>query len=377
MKKHKICIVGGGLTGLITALVLNGDELEIDLIFKQNKKNSEKDLRVTAISQNNFNFLKSSIKNLKESLFYSVNKIDLFYEKNKVLKNFLNFDDKKSLMYFFNNNELKSFLHSKLKKSNVNLINKTVKNVDASDSSILFDKSSKKYDLIILCLGYNSKLYDNIIGSREVKKNYNEHSVTTIVNHNIKNLPAIQFFLKEGPLAILPCKKNSFSVVWSMNNQSYFDNEKKISHYIKSKLQTVLKTKTLKLGKIQSYPLKFSIRKHYYKKDIIVLGDGLHVVHPLAGQGFNLILRDIKKLNDLISENTKLGLPINRSNIPKEFSSNRKPENLLMGLGIDATRIFFKPNQYVDNLKENILEKFAKSKTLKSFTKKVANFGIY
>ena len=48
-----------------------------------------------------------------------------------------------------------------------------------------------------------------------------------------------------------------------------------------------------------------------------------------------------------------------------------------MGLGIDATRIFFKPNQYVDNLKENILEKFAKSKTLKSLTKKVANFGIY
>ena len=117
--------------------------------------------------------------------------------KNKVLKNFLNFDDKKSLMYFFNNKELKSFLHSKLKKSNINLIDKTVKNVDASDSSILFDKSSKKYDLIILCLGYNSKLYDNIIGSREVKKNYNEHSITTIVNHNIKNLPAIQFFLKK------------------------------------------------------------------------------------------------------------------------------------------------------------------------------------
>ena len=69
MKKHKICIVGGGLTGLITALVLNGDELEIDLIFKQNKKNFEKDLRVTAISQNNFNFLKSSIKISRKAYF--------------------------------------------------------------------------------------------------------------------------------------------------------------------------------------------------------------------------------------------------------------------------------------------------------------------
>ena len=55
--------------------------------------------------------------------------------------------------------------------------------------------------------------------------------------------------IEEGPLAILPCKKNSFSVVWSMNNQTsdFDDEEEKFQSYIKSKLQTVhLTTKKLK-----------------------------------------------------------------------------------------------------------------------------------
>ena len=102
----------------------------------------------------------------------------------------------------------------------------------------------------------------------------------------------------------------------------------------------------------------------------------MHVVHPLAGQGFNLILRDIKKLAELISSNLRLGLPIKDSNIPKDFLENRKPENLLIGLGIDTTRKFFKNNKYLDPIKENILNNFSKSKILKKITKRVANLGL-
>ena len=119
--------------------------------------------------------------------------------------------------------------------------------------------------------------------------------------------------------------------------------------------------------------LKFIL---YYKKNAIILGDGLHVVHPLAGQGFNLILRDIEKLNELISNNLRLGLTIKDSNIPKDLSDSRKPENLLMGLGIDTTRKFFKSNKYLDPIKENILNNFSKSTLLKKITKRVANLGL-
>ena len=53
------------------------------------------------------------------------------------------------------------------------------------------------------------------------KKNYKEHSITCSVKHQIKNIGAQQFFLKEGPLAILPYNKNKFSVVWSIEDK-YF-----------------------------------------------------------------------------------------------------------------------------------------------------------
>ena len=61
MKKHKICIVGGGLTGLITAYVLREEGLDIDLIV-ENTKLKTIDSRVTAISDKNFEFIKSSLK---------------------------------------------------------------------------------------------------------------------------------------------------------------------------------------------------------------------------------------------------------------------------------------------------------------------------
>ena len=87
MKKHKICIVGGGLTGLISALVLNERGLDIDLIV-ENSVSKIKDLRVTAISEKNMEFLKSTIKNINLKLFYPVKKINLFFEKNNQTKNF-------------------------------------------------------------------------------------------------------------------------------------------------------------------------------------------------------------------------------------------------------------------------------------------------
>ena len=374
MKKHKICIVGGGLTGLISALVLREKGLDIDLIV-ENKVSKSKDLRVTAISEKNLEYLKTSLKKIDSKLFYPVKKINLFFEKDKQIKNFLNFEEGKNLMYFFENSSTKEYLTKLLKSAKINVQKKTIKSVDLAENKVLTNQSSKTYDLIILCLGANSSIYQKVNGNREIKKNYKEHSITCAVKHKIKNLGAQQFFLKEGPLAILPYNKNKFSVVWSIEDK-YFKTEKNLGSYLKTKLSILLKTKKITLGKIQSYPLRLLLKKNYYKKNTIILGDGLHVVHPLAGQGFNLILRDIEKLNELISNNIRLGLTIKDSNIPKDLSDSRKPENILVGLGIDTTRKFFQSNELLNPFKENILNNFSKSKLLKKITKRIANLGL-
>jgi len=375
MKKHKICIVGGGLTGLISALILSERGVDIDLIV-ENNVSKIKDLRVTAISEKNMEFLKSTIKNINLKLFYPVNKINLFFEKDNQTRNFLNFEENKNLMFFFENRLTKEHLTKLLKKTSIKVQKKTIKSIDLAENKVSTNLSSKSYDLVVLCLGSNSPIYKKVNGNREIKKNYKEHSITCSVKHQIKNIGAQQFFLKEGPLAILPYDKNKFSVVWSIEDRYFIKNKKNISNYLKTKLSNLLKTNKLSLGNIQSYPLKLSLKRNYYKKNTIILGDGLHVVHPLAGQGFNLILRDIEKLNELISNNLRLGLTIKDSNIPKDLSDSRKPENLLIGLGIDTTRKFFKSNKYLDPIKENILKNFSKSSLLKKITKRVANLGL-
>ena len=375
MKKHKICIVGGGLTGLISALILSERGVDIDLIV-ENNVSKIKDLRVTAISEKNMEFLKSTIKNINLKLFYPVNKINLFFEKDNQTRNFLNFEENKNLIFFFENRLIKEYLTKLLKKTNIKVQKKTIKSIDLAENKVSTNLSSKSYDLVVLCLGSNSPIYKKVNGNREIKKNYKEHSITCSVKHQIKNIGAQQFFLKEGPLAILPYDKNKFSVVWSIEDRYFIKNKKNISNYLKTKLSNLLKTNKLSLGNIQSYPLKLSLKRNYYKKNTIILGDGLHVVHPLAGQGFNLILRDIEKLNELISNNLRLGLTIKDSNIPKDLSDSRKPENLLIGLGIDTTRKFFKSNKYLDPIKENILKNLSKSSLLKKITKRVANLGL-
>ena len=50
------------------------------------------------------------------------------------------------------------------------------------------------------------------------------------------------------------------------------------------------------ISNIQSYPISLSLRRQYHQKNILILGEGLHTIHPVAGQGFNLVLKGYKKI---------------------------------------------------------------------------------
>ena len=80
----------------------------------------------------------------------------------------------------------------------------------------------KNYDLIVLCLGGQSKIYDKIIKTRSIKKNYKEIAITGYVRHNFKTLNTSQFFLKEGPLAILPFFKKLFLFCLERKKKYFF-----------------------------------------------------------------------------------------------------------------------------------------------------------
>ena len=363
MIKQRICVVGDGLSGLMTALALNKlEDLEVHLISKKNKL--LKDKRTTAISASNYDFLNSVVDKLDKKLFWPSNKINLFYEIKGQNMNFLNFnEDKKNLMYIFENDKVKEELLKEIKKKKIKTLQKNINNL----------KDLNNYDMKVLCLGRSSKIYQNIIDKRSLDKDYKEVAITGYVKHSLKNLNTAQYFLKDGPLAILPFSKNNFSFVWSVNKEFP---KKDISAVVKSKICEVLKIKNIKISNQQSYPLMLNLKRTYFKKNILILGEGLHTVHPLAGQGFNLVLRDINKLQEILKYYIGLGISLKSCPALEDFTNNRKAENIITGIGIDLTHNFFKQNKLLDPFKETILKNVSKNNTLKKISKFISNQGL-
>jgi 2-octaprenyl-6-methoxyphenol hydroxylase len=364
MKKQKICIVGDGLSGLMTVIALNNlPNLEVHLIAKKNKH--IKDKRTTAISTSNFDFFKNIMSKLDNKLFWPSKKINLFYEKKDQKMNFLNFNENKNnLMYVFENDKVKETLRREIKKKKIKVIKKNIKKLSNLDN----------YDLKVLCLGRNSKIYQNIINGRSINKDYEEIALTGYVKHSLKDLSTSQFFLKEGPLAILPFSKNCFSFVWSIKKEFM---KKNIKSTITSKIYELFKiNNNITISNIQSYPLTLNLKRTYYKNDALILGEGLHTIHPVAGQGFNLVIRDIQKLKEVLKYYTGLGISIKSSFALEDFSNNRKSANIITGLSIDLTHNFFKQNKLLEPFKELILKNVSKNNTLKKISKFISNQGL-
>ena len=83
---------------------------------------------------------------------------------------------------------------------------------------------------------------------------------------------------------------------------------------------------------MSSFELKSSNLRNYYKENILAFGDLLHKLHPLAGQGFNMSLRDIKLLSDLIDKKISLGLDLD-SSLCEEFQKKSQKRRNLIFLG--------------------------------------------
>ena len=379
MKQQKICIIGDGLAGLTTAAILGKQNFSIDLYSGSKKKSKISDNRTTAISESNFQYIKDNLNLLKANFFWPCKKINLFFEDKGKIINFLNFDEKnKNFMYIFQNKDLKKKLNKRINlKKNIKLIKKNVKDINSEGSFIVLHKKKIFYNLIILTTGGFSKFYSKIKVNRAIEKNYKEVAATAVIKHNANIENASQFFLKEGPLAILPFKKFSFSTVWSVNNSYFKINEKKLKEILTEKLRKLLNTKNIKkIKNIETFPINLNLKTEYYKKNVLILGDGLHMIHPIAGQGFNLVLRDIKKLAELIVKTSKLGLLLKDSHLLKDFYNSRKPENNLFGLGINFTNLFLKDNKYFFGFKRIILNNINSFNFIKKASQSMADKGI-
>ena len=379
MEKQKICIIGGGLTGLITAINLSKLNCKIDLIvgnINQNLRSS----KTIAISQSNYDFLKKlNIFKFTRKELWPCSKMKLYTEiKNKkFLEIFQLTNDskkKKQILYVLENAKIIKYMINKIKQTkSISMIsNEMVSGIVTSGllKSVKSNNSSK-YNLVIICAGSNSSLVKNLFHDQFIHHSYDETAVTVTLNHSpTKNNTARQIFLNDEILALLPISNTRTSIVWSVKKNMYKKNNLLIRDKIRFYTKDYLKKVKFSTN-IEYKDLNFLVRNQYFQDRILLFGDALRAVHPLVGQGFNMTLRDLTALKKILTQKIYLGLDVGSSDILSEFSNEIKPRNFIFSIGSDL----LKKSLSFKEPRNNAFRMLNKNEFVKNIFFNIANTG--
>jgi len=364
MKKQKICVIGGSLTGLVTAISLSKLNCEIDLVIGSPAQNL-KSTRTIAISENNFDFLNklNIAKSLKKELWpCSIMKLytEILDGKFSEIFKLNNENKQEKILYMVENLKIMKLMMNKIKQIKSISIKKNEKvsliSAPGLLKSVKFNNNNSKYHLVIICTGYNSSLVKNLFNDQIIENSYGESAITTILNHSsFKNNTVRQIFLDNEIFALLPISNTKTSIVLTVKKNIQKKNNLLLKKKIKFYASNYLKNITF-VTNIEYKDLNFLIRNKYYLDRILLFGDALHVVHPFIGQGFNMTLRDLACLEEILTKKINLGLDIGSSDILSEFSRQAKLRNFAFSMGVDL-------------LKKSIFSKKLRNDTLKILDK--------
>ncbi len=332
-----INIIGGGLIGAACAFSLSGLGYKISIIEKNTllspKKNNH-DERTVAISEGTKEFLSNV------GLWHEISKFAEPIKKIKIVdrnfSNFINFDNSRrnsNLGYIVKNKIVLAIIYSHLKRrKNIKILdNSKITGLDYSgDHVITYGPDFEVYaDLNVAADGKNSFI-KKTLKTNSFQKDYSKKALVLTFSHSLNhNNTAYEFFYKNGPLAILPMQKknneHNSSIVWT-NENNYIDSLSKVDT---STLISILNegTKNIigdvkKIYTMQAFPLSAHLNTRFYEKRTIYIGDSAHSVHPIAGQGWNLGMKDIETFLEISQKYKSLGIDLGSKFFCKEYHDN-------------------------------------------------------
>ena len=315
--KYDFLIVGAGLVGSLAAIALHKKKYKV-LVIEKNKL-FPKDERTLAVNANSRNFLINLgiWKNLKSN-FESIDKI--------VIKDYINTKDlifqnpEESMGSVIFNKSLLKISREYLIKNKILLTNIDFNLFDFKPKKLFSIKSKKFFfNKIIFSFGKNYKSHENL------KKNTfdsGHHAYVGFFKHQKNhNQTAYEIFTMNGPLAVLPSpskNKKSSTFIFSTKNTMNFSN---LSTMIKRNFHSSHGNINLR-SSISYFPIKPHLSRSI-QKDIILIGDTAHSIHPVAGQGWNLGIKDIQALCSCLEK-----YDIDEINFDDYYFSKRIIENV-------------------------------------------------
>jgi len=218
--------------------------------------------------------------------------------------------------------------------SEIEVDGKSMQQLQSSDGSLIRTR------LLIAADGANSKIRELAdFSTREWEYNH-QAMVTTVRTEKPHHDVAMQRFLETGPLAFLPLNTNTntedqhyCSIVWSMIPDKAEEMMSLGDDQFRQELGLALENKLGSVDWVDKrfvFPLRQRHAIDYVKHNIVLVGDAAHTIHPLAGQGVNLGLLDVKALSEELIRGIGAGREISDSTVLKRYQRKRIGHNLGM-----------------------------------------------
>ncbi|SEP61658.1 2-octaprenyl-6-methoxyphenol hydroxylase [Devosia sp. YR412] len=168
--------------------------------------------------------------------------------------------------------------------------------------------------------------------------------VTTIAHELPHDGVAYEHFRPAGPFASLPLPGNRSSLVWTERSEDAprflaMDNDT-LAAEIEAVMGSTLGAVTLE-EKLQGFPLKLQIARDFVAPRLALVGDAAHVVHPIAGQGLNLGLKDVAALAEVVVEAIRLGLDHGSDDVLERYQAWRRLDTASMAAMTDTLNALF------------------------------------
>jgi 2-octaprenyl-6-methoxyphenol hydroxylase len=198
--------------------------------------------------------------------------------------------------------------------------------------------------LLVAADGAHSKLRA-AAGIKTVSWSYGQSGIVATIGHEREHEGrAEEHFLPGGPFAILPLAGRRSSIVWTERAEE----AARLVALKRDEFHAELERRFgLKLGEIEvltpprAYPLEYLIARQFVRDRFALAGDAAHAIHPIAGQGLNLGLRDAAALAECVTDAARLGLDPGGPDVLERYERWRRFDTTAMGFATDGLNRLF------------------------------------